>query len=143
MPDALVLCDSIAGRANARSPAFVCSWTDGGLHAVWVRVAGELDIATVPQLERTLREPQLQARLVVLDLRELELMDCSGVHSIVNESIRARQVGRRLVVLRGPPNVDRVFTLTESLGDLEIGVVDPFEPPIGGPPRLAQERRAS
>jgi hypothetical protein len=32
-----------------------------------VRVAGELDIATAPQLEPTLRDPRLQARLVVLD----------------------------------------------------------------------------
>ena len=43
----------------------------------------------------------MQAQLVVLDLRELAFMDSSGVHAIVNASIRARQVGRRLVLLRG------------------------------------------
>jgi anti-anti-sigma factor len=36
----------------------------------------------------------------VLDLRDLQLMDSSGVHVIVNASIRARRLGGRLVLLR-------------------------------------------
>jgi hypothetical protein len=63
MSDALVLSDSIAGSADALPPALACWWTDDGLDAAWVHVAGELDVATVPQLDRTLREPQVQARL--------------------------------------------------------------------------------
>lgn len=66
-----------------------------------MHVAGELDLATAPQLERTLRETQQQARLILLDLRELTFMDSAGVHTIVNASIAARQLGRRLVLLRG------------------------------------------
>jgi anti-anti-sigma factor len=62
-----------------------------------------LDLAAVPQLVRTLRQTQLSARLVVLDLRDLELMDGSGVHVIVNASIRARRLGGRLVLLRVGP----------------------------------------
>jgi anti-anti-sigma factor len=129
MPETLVLSDSIAGRADARSPAFVCSWTDGGLDAAWVHVDGALDFATLPELVRTLRLPQLQARLVVLDLRELRFISSSGVHAIVNASIRARQAGRRLVLLRGPANVDRMFTVTGSSDVVEIGDVDPVEIP--------------
>ena len=102
MPDALVLPDSIAGRADFLPPSFACSWTDGGPDAAWVHVAGELDIATTPQLERTLREAQLQARLVVLDLRELAFIDSSGVHAIVNAGIRARQPAAGCSRLRGP-----------------------------------------
>jgi anti-sigma B factor antagonist len=116
MLHAMVLPDSTA------PPAFASSWTNGGLDAARVRVAGELDIATAPQLERTLREAQLQARLVVLDLCDLAFMDSSGLHAIVDASIRARQVGRRLVVLRGPRNIDRIFTLTGS-SDVEFGDV--------------------
>jgi anti-anti-sigma factor len=78
----------------------VCSWTDDGPDAAWVHASGELGIATVPQLVRILRLSQLRARLVVLDLRELELIDSSGVHAIVNASIRARRLGGRLVLLR-------------------------------------------
>jgi anti-anti-sigma factor len=115
--------DSVAGRARALAPPFACFWTKGGLNAAWVQVAGELDIDTSPQLEQTLREPV--AQLVVLDLRELAFMDSSGVHAIVNAGVRARQLGRRLVLLRGPPGVDRVFGLTGSSADVENGYVDP------------------
>jgi anti-anti-sigma factor len=106
------LADSIAGSADILPPAFVRSRTNVGLDAAWVHLAGALDVATAPQLERTLRDSQSRARLVVLDLRELAFMDRSGAHA----SISARQLGRRLILLRGPPNVDRVFTLTGSTG---------------------------
>jgi anti-sigma B factor antagonist len=139
MPDAQVLPESIAGSADTLPNALVCSWTDGGLDAAWVQVTGELDLATVPQLERTLREPQLQARLVVLDLRELEFMDSYGVHAIVDHALRARQAGRRLVLLRGPPNVDRVLTLAGCSDDLEIGDLDQLEPTVAALLQLVDE----
>jgi anti-anti-sigma factor len=136
VPYPLVLFDSIAGRAHAVAPTFACSTSDGGLHAAWVHVAGELDVATTPQLERALREVRSQAPLVVLDLRDLAFMDSSGVRAIVDASIRAREVGRRLVLLRGPRHVDRLFALTGSSGDVERGYVDRVEPPVEAlPPR--------
>jgi anti-anti-sigma factor len=130
MLDGQVVPDSNTRCADALPPAFVCSSAGGALDAAWVHVAGALDIATAPQLERTLGESQLQARLVVLDLRELTFMDCSGVHAIVNASIRAREVGRRLVLLRGPSNVDRLFTLTGSVDEVEIGDIVSVKPPV-------------
>ena len=63
---------------------------------------------------------------MVLDLRELAFMDCSGAHA----SISARQLGRRLVLVRGPPNVDRMFTLTGSSDAVEIADLDQFEPRV-------------
>jgi hypothetical protein len=75
-----LLADSIDGRADVLPPAFV-SCTNGALDATWVQVAGALDLAATPQLARTLRDCQSQARLVVLDLRELAFMDCSGAHA--------------------------------------------------------------
>src|SRR5579859_2310401 len=130
MPDALVLPDSAAARPEALPPAFACSWTDRGRDAAWVHLVGELDLAAAPQLERTLGQPQLQTRLVVLDLRELAFIDSSGVHAIVNATTRAREQGRRLMLLRGPQNVDRVFTLTGSFDDVEIGDVGLLEAPV-------------
>jgi anti-anti-sigma factor len=128
MPDKPVLVPTIASRAESLPPAFECSWAEGGLEAAWVRLAGELDVATTPQLERALREPQLQARLLVLDLRELAFTDSSGVQVIVDASIRAREAGHRLLLLRGPPGVDRVFTLTGSPDDLVSGDIHTIEP---------------
>ncbi|MEO8690270.1 MAG: STAS domain-containing protein [Solirubrobacteraceae bacterium] len=119
--------DSIARRAAALRP-FVCSSTGGGLDATWVHVAGALDLATSPQLQRLLDEAS--ARLVVLDLRDLAFMDSSGVHTIVDASVRARRDGRRLILLRGTRDVDRVFTLTGTSGVVEIGDFGtPPEPP--------------
>ena len=124
MLDVLVVPDSIPLRADhGPPPAFECSCTDAAIDVARVHVAGELDIATTPQLERTLRESQCRTRLVVLDLRGLAFMDSSGVHAIVNASIRARDVGHQLLVLRGPPNVDRLFALTGSADDVEIAEV--------------------
>ena len=119
---------SDAVRAGALPPPFACSCTNGGLDTAWVHVRGELDLATTPQLERTLNESQ--ARLVVLDLRELAFIDSSGMHAIVRAGTRARQAGRRLVLVRVPSNVERVFTLTGISGQLEIGDVDPVAPPL-------------
>jgi len=130
MPHTQVLPDSIGGRTAAVPSTFECSWTDGGLNAAWVHVAGELDLAVVPQLKWTLDQPQLQARLVVLDLRELEFIDCCGMHAIVKASRRARRAGRRLVLLRGPPTVDRLLTLSGCSDELEIGDLDPGEAPV-------------
>ena len=140
-----LLADWIAGRADVLPPAVV-SCTNGGLDAAWMHVAGDLDIATTLQLERTLRDAQSQARLVVLDLRDLAFMDCCSAHAIVNASISARQLGRRLVLLRGPPNVDRVFTLTGSTGAVEIADLDldldPAALPVQALLRLAAADRA-
>jgi anti-sigma B factor antagonist len=122
--------DQILARADARPPAFVCTATHGGLDAAWVYVAGELDIATAPELERALRESQQQAHLTVLDLRELAFLDCAGVHTIVEASQRARKAGRRVVLVRGRPNIYRMFTLTGSTADVDIGDLEPVQPPV-------------
>ena len=107
-----------------------------------MHLAGELDVDTTPQLEQTLRDPDSQARLVVLDMRDLAFMDSSGVHAIVNASARARRLGRRLVILRGPPDVDRVFALTGNTADVEDGDVDPVEPLRPGAPAIRAETDA-
>lgn len=143
MPRPPVPTESPAGRANALAPPFECSWMPGGLNAAWVHLTGELDVETTPQLEQTLRDPGSQARLVVVDMRELAFMDSCGVHAIVNASTRARQRGRRLVVLRGPPDVDRLFSLTGKADDVEGGDVEPVEPSVRALLRLDTRDAAS
>jgi anti-anti-sigma factor len=139
----LVSPHSIAGRANALAPPFDCSWTDGGLNAAWVHLAGELDVDTTPELEQTLRGPDSQAQLIVLDMRDLAFMDSSGVHAIVNAGARVRRLGRRLVILRGPPDVDRVFALTGNTRYVEDGVVAPIDPSVRALLRLGETDGAS
>jgi hypothetical protein len=59
--------------------AFICTWREGGPRAAWVHAAGKLGPADGALLERTLRRAEDQARVVVLDLRELTFIDASGV----------------------------------------------------------------
>ena len=113
----------------ARPPVFACTATHGGLDAAWVNVTGDLDITTAPELERTLRNSQRLAHLTVLDLRELAFMDCAGVHTIVDASRRARRDGCRLLIVRGRPDIYRMFTLTGCSGDVDIGDLDPVRAP--------------
>jgi anti-anti-sigma factor len=124
--------DAPSARTDVRPPPFECSATNGGLDAAWVRVTGELDVATTPQLERTLRGPVARAQLVVLDLTELESIDSSGVHAIVDASVRAGHTGRRLIFLRGSASVDRMLALTGAAGKVQIGdrLATPA-PPVG------------
>ena len=128
--------NSIAVRAEALRP-FACSSAHGSLNADWVHVAGALDIATTPQLEQTLRESD--ARLVVLDMRDLGFMDCAGVHTIVDATASARRDGRRLVLVRGIPYVDRLFGLTGNADEIEIGEAQPLRERGDTVLRIAEE----
>ena len=97
-----------------------CARREGGFGAAVVHLAGELDIANAPRLEQALNEAQVDARLVVLDLRELEFIDCAGMHVIVDADEHARRDGNRLIVMRGPAQVDKLFTLTGMSEVIEI-----------------------
>lgn len=139
--------ETVSTNSNARheeaSPAaFACWWTKASPGVAWVHVAGELDLRTVPQLERALHESQVRARLVVLDLRELVFMDSSGVHAIVNASTRAQQLGVRLVLQRGAAHVDRMFALTMSSDAVEICDLHSVKPPIRASGQLPEETLA-
>ena len=116
-------------QADVPPPAFTCTRGADGFGSVSVHPSGELDLATAPLLDKTLREAQLDGRVVVLDLRKLDFMDSAGVHVIVDAAERARREGRRLVVLRGPARVDRVFMLTGTADVLDISDHDPRQPP--------------
>ena len=129
MLDSLLDPDSVIDRMAAPQ-GFVCSFTGDGDATGWVHLAGELDIATTPRLVLTLGRPQLQTRLLVLDLRALDFIDTCGVHAIVLASRRAREAGRRLIVLRGPPRVARMFVLTGYADAVEIADLDPRLPAV-------------
>jgi len=90
---------------------FGCT-VERGTCTAWVQLVGELDLATAPVLRRRLLEALAHARLVVLDLRLLSFIDTAGLHVICDASEGANAEDRRLMLLRGPAQVHRVFTLT-------------------------------
>ena len=96
----------------------------------WVRIVGALDGATAARLKRTLRERGLRTRLVVLDLRELTLMDWSGVQAVFDAGARARREGRRLLVMHVAPQVERMFAEAGISEAVEIANLHLVESPI-------------
>jgi anti-anti-sigma factor len=128
MPHRPVLTEETAGSAQARPFGFTCSTEIGGRHAAWIHMRGDLDISTSAQLAKALRRSL--SWLVVVDLRELTFIDLCGVRMIVDAAAAARRAGRRLIVLRGTPEVDRLFTLTATDTHVEIVDLHPFEPAI-------------
>jgi anti-sigma B factor antagonist len=91
---------------------------------VRVVVTGELDLATAPALDHALHDARARGRLVVLDLSGVSFCDSSGLHVIVRANQRARHEHRRLVIVRGSEQVQRLFALTGVDKQLEI-VEDP------------------
>lgn len=115
-----------AGRFNP----FTCEWSDTSSGIPRVRVTGELDLATAPRLEHALRDAQSHAMEVVLDLRNLEFMDCAGMRTVIEAHERGEREGGRLTVVRGRAEVDRLFTLTGTRERLTIVDLDPAEPAV-------------
>ena len=106
-------------RVNVDEAYFRCTSFSAGRDGACVSAIGEHDIASAPELERVLDEAQTQAGLVVLDLHELEFIDTTGVHVVVEASRYARIAGHRLVVLRGPQSRD-VFDVAATIDDVDI-----------------------
>jgi anti-anti-sigma factor len=80
-----------------------------------VRIApvGELDIATAPQLDDTIRElVESGFDQVVLDLANVEFLDSTGLRLILRWHASAERERLRFQVRPGPPAVQKLFTLT-------------------------------
>lgn len=100
---------------------FEVTTTRAGDGAVRLVFSGELDIATAPQVDDELERVEAEAPpVLMLDLRGLEFMDSTGLRTVVAADTRAREAGRRLVIVRGAPAVDRIFTVTHLDERLDI-----------------------
>jgi anti-anti-sigma factor len=121
----------MSSRKDAPMPLFglrVGSFRDGDAYVVVLE--GELDLATMEGVERELeRVGGTDARLIVVDLRELDFMDCSGLRVV--RAAHQRE-GERLVVVRGPDHVQRVFEISG------LATVLPF---VDEPPRVDGAKR--
>jgi anti-sigma B factor antagonist len=82
-------------------------------HATVISVSGELDLASSPALEEELeRVSESDSEVVIVDLRELEFMDSTGLSILVRAHQKAEQQGRRLGLVNGSQQVQRLLTLT-------------------------------
>jgi anti-anti-sigma factor len=87
-----------------------------------VALSGELDVAGAALLENELTRVAADhdAQGLVLDLSELDFMDSTGLRLMVLADERARAEGRRLSLVRGKPDVQRVFEITRMTDRLHF-----------------------
>ncbi|MBA3261922.1 MAG: STAS domain-containing protein [Thermoleophilaceae bacterium] len=88
---------------------------------VHVALVGELDLSTVAKVQEELRRVEASSpATLVVDLSQLAFLDSTGLRCIVTADERARSEGRRIVIVRGPDAVQRVFTITRLDDRLEM-----------------------
>lgn len=67
-----------------------------GDHEIEVAVTGELDLVSASQLQETLKRELLADNDVLLDLSDMDFIDSTGLHAIVESVRTAKSVGRKL-----------------------------------------------
>ena len=94
-----------------------------------IAVSGELDLASSPALQEELDRVSADSELLIIDLRELDFMDSTGLSVLVRAHQRAEEQGRRLAMVKGPQQVQRLLSLTGVADRLTL--VDAPEDLIG------------
>jgi anti-anti-sigma factor len=88
---------------------------------VHVTLRGELDLSSVSKIEDELNRVESSAPpLLVIDLSQLTFLDSTGLRCLVTADQRARDADRRVVLVRGPDPVQRVFVITRLEERLEM-----------------------
>jgi anti-sigma B factor antagonist len=78
-----------------------------------IAVSGELDLASSGALDDELaRIATSGVTQIVVDLRELEFMDSTGLSTLVTAHQRAEDAGQQFGLVRGPQQVQRLLSLT-------------------------------
>lgn len=84
--------------------------TDGDDGASRVMLSGEFDISGRELADEVLARAE-SAPKIVLDLSELDFIDSMGIHFVVTAHQSAQEAGREFAIVRGRPEVDRIFCL--------------------------------
>lgn len=91
-------------------------------HRAAILVAsGELDLASAPVLQAHLeRAWQSGAGQVIVDLRDVEFMDSTGLHEIISAHRHAQESGLAFGVVDGREQVHKLLSLTGMLDALSV-----------------------
>ncbi len=82
-------------------------------HSTVITVSGELDLASSPALQEELdRVAASESQLLIIDLRDLDFMDSTGLSVLVRAHQRIEEQGRQLAMVKGPQQVQRLLNLT-------------------------------
>jgi anti-sigma B factor antagonist len=89
--------------------------------AVVMALDGELDLASAQLLEGEMQRAEVAgATTVVLDLRELQFVDSTGLRMIFSAHSLARERGQEFAVTRGSEQVQRLLAITRVGEHLRI-----------------------
>jgi anti-sigma B factor antagonist len=81
--------------------------------AVVLAISGELDLSSSPALEEEVAKAiGSDASIVIIDLRELEFIDSTGLGVLVKSNQRAIDEDREFALVKGGPQVERLLSLT-------------------------------
>lgn len=81
--------------------------------ATVIAVSGELDLASSPALQEELdRVAASDSEVLIIDLRELDFMDSTGLSVLVRAHQRAEEQGLELAMVKGSQQVQRLLNLT-------------------------------
>src|SRR3954466_12977356 len=128
---------SVSGQPQgegAAMPGFGLMIEELDAGAVRIALRGELDLAHAYTFDEELRRvEEARPSCVVLDLRELRFLDSCGLARLLAARRRARKSGHRLLLVRGPAAIQRLFALS--------GVAEAFEMVSDIPPALSSGSR--
>jgi anti-sigma B factor antagonist len=83
-------------------------------HGTLVAVAGDVDLATADDLQRTLSAVvSIEQRTLVVDLAAVDFFDCSGLRVLSRMQRAMNEQGGRLEVTSARPLVARLLALSE------------------------------
>jgi anti-sigma B factor antagonist len=110
-------------RSAVLEPHFQVEVSTEGRKTV-LRLFGELDVSSSAALEDELHRVS-SSSLIVLDLRELEFIDSTGLGVLVKTHQRMRDEGDQLAVIEGNGQVKRLLELTGL--DQQLTIIDSAE----------------
>ena len=93
------------------APPFSVEVTRRGAVAT-VAIRGELDIFTEPEVLAVLAGLEPGYEKLVIDLSECAFFASSGISMLLDLNTRGAREGFQLVVIKAPPEVQRIFDLT-------------------------------
>jgi anti-sigma B factor antagonist len=110
------------GSARSVSEAEVSSVPAAEGSPAVVRVAGELDLAAVPQIRAAFADVEAEdPASIAMDLTEVTHLDSTGLRVLLESARRATGEGRRFIVVAPPEGpVGRILRLTLLLEHLDV-----------------------
>ena len=101
----------MAGRPGVDPELFATEVTKGDGEVV-VAVRGEIDVVTAPILWESLAEVLPDTKRIVIDLRDTEFIDSTGLGVLIRALKRLRHHGGDLILRSPRPNARKILNVT-------------------------------